>query len=101
MLKAAGQEVPTTWDEMWAYGDKLKAEGKALFTYPTSGYLDGTLFAMLYQAGGADYYKKALEYDENTWSSKEGQLVIDTIGKLSTYAWDATVANAQQSSLSP
>ena len=92
--KFADGEVPATWDEMWAYGDKLKAEGKSLFTYPTSGYLDGTLFAMLYQAGGADYYKKALEYDENTWSSKEGQLIIDTIEKLSTYAWDATVANA-------
>lgn len=87
-------KVPTTWDEMWAYGDKLKAEGKALFTYPQAGYLDGTLFAMLYQAGGSDYYKKALEYDANTWNSKEGQLVIDTIAKLATYTWDLTVANA-------
>lgn len=87
-------KTPTTWDEMWAYGDTLKAEGKALFTYPQAGYLDGTLFAMLYQAGGADYYKKALEYDANTWNGKEGQLVIDTVSKLSGYTWDATVANA-------
>ena len=92
--KFADGELPTTWDEMWAYGDKLKAEGKALFTYPTSGYLDGTLFAMLNQAGGSDYYKKALEYDDSTWTSKEGQLVIDTIAKLATYSWDSTVANA-------
>lgn len=88
------EKLPATWDEMWTYGDKLKAEGKALFTYPTSGYFDGTLFALLYQAGGSDYYKKALEYDENTWNSKEGQLVIDTVDKLSKYTWDATVANA-------
>ena len=87
-------ELPTTWDEMWAYGDKIKAEGRALFTYPQPGYLDGTLFAMLYQAGGSDYYKKALEYDDSTWTSKEGQLVIDTIAKLATYSWDSTVANA-------
>lgn len=92
--KFADGEVPTTWDEMWAYGDKLKGEGKALFTYPQSGYLDGTLFALLYQAGGADYYKKALEYDANTWNSEEGQVVIDTISKLATYSWDSTVANA-------
>lgn len=92
--KFADGELPTTWDEMWAYGDKLKAEGKSLFTYPTSGYLDGTMFAMLNQAGGADYYKKALEYDDSTWTSKEGQLVIDTIAKLATYSWDSTVANA-------
>lgn len=87
-------KTPATWDEMWAYGDKLKGEGKALFTYPQSGYLDATLFAMLYQAGGADYYKKALEYDANTWNSKEGQVVIDTVSKLAGYTWDATVANA-------
>lgn len=87
-------KVPATWDEMWTYGDKLKSEGKALFTYPTSGYFDGTLFAMLYQSGGADYYKKALEYDTNTWNSKEGKVVIDTVAKLADYTWDATVANA-------
>ena len=87
-------KLPTTWADMWAYGDKVKAEGKALFTYPQAGYLDGTLFAMLYQAGGADYYKKALEYDANTWNSKDGQLVIDTVSKLAGYTWDATVANA-------
>lgn len=87
-------EVPTTWDEMWAYGDKLKSEGKSLFTYPQSGYFDSALFAMLYGVGGSEYYRKALEYDANTWNSKEGQLVIDAIAKLSTYTWDATVSNA-------
>lgn len=92
--KFENEKVPTTWDEMWAYGDKIKAEGKALFTYPQPGYLDATLFAMLYQSGGADYYKKALEYDANTWNSKEGQVVIDTISKLASYTWNVTVANA-------
>ena len=87
-------KTPATWEDMWAYGDKVKAEGKALFTYPQAGYLDGTLFAMLYQAGGADYYKKALEYDANTWNGKEGQVVLDTVSKLAGYTWDATVANA-------
>lgn len=87
-------KVPTTWDEMWGYGDKLKAEGKALFTYPQAGYFDSALFAMLYGAGGEDYYRKALEYDADTWNSEEGQLVIDTISKLASYTWDVTVANA-------
>lgn len=90
---AEGQ-VPTTWDEMWKLGDKLKAEGKALFTYPQSGYFDAALFAMLNQAGDDEYYANALEYGDDTWTSKEGQLVIDTIAKLATYTWDATVANA-------
>ncbi|MEG0591463.1 MAG: carbohydrate ABC transporter substrate-binding protein, partial [Lachnospiraceae bacterium] len=34
LLKEKGWTVPTTWDEMWALGDKAKAEGISLFTYP-------------------------------------------------------------------
>lgn len=36
LLKEKGWEVPKTWDEMWALGDKAKAEGISLFTYPTT-----------------------------------------------------------------
>lgn len=33
LFEEKGWEVPKTWDEMWALGDKAKAEGIALFTY--------------------------------------------------------------------
>ena len=33
-LKEKGWDVPKTWDEMWALGDKAAAEGTYLFTYP-------------------------------------------------------------------
>lgn len=34
LLEEKGWEVPATWDEMWELGDKAKAEGISLFTYP-------------------------------------------------------------------
>ena len=39
LFQQKGWEVPKTWDEMWELGEKAKAEGIALFTYPTTGYL--------------------------------------------------------------
>ena len=89
-------ELPTTWEEFFALGDQAKADGTALFTFPQAGYFDTTLYTMLEQAGGMDFYNSALQYDENTWTSEEGQKVLDTIGKLVSpdYTQEDTVANA-------
>ena len=35
LFESKGWEVPKTWDEMWALGDKAKTEGIYLFTYST------------------------------------------------------------------
>ena len=89
-------DLPTTWDEFFALGDQAKADGVALFTYPQSGYLDTTIYQMLAQAGGMDFYNKAVNYDKDTWTSEEGKKVVDTIAKLASpdYMWANTVANA-------
>ena len=89
-------DLPTTWDEFFALGDQAKADGIALFTYPQSGYFDATMYQMLAQAGGMDFYNKAVNYDQDTWTSEAGKKVIDTVSKLasSDYTWDFTVANA-------
>ena len=89
-------DLPTTWDEFFALGDQAKADGIALFTYPQSGYLDTTIYQMLTQAGGYDFYNKAVNYDADTWTSEAGQKVIDTVAKLASpdYMWKNTVANA-------
>lgn len=88
--------LPTTWDEFFALGDQAKADGRALFTFPQSGYFDATMYSMLEQAGGIDFYNDALMYDENTWTSDEGRKVLDTIGKLVSpeYTQEDTVSNA-------
>lgn len=89
--------LPTTWDEMFALGDELKAksDSPALFTYPVKGYFDNTLIGMYQQLGILD---KALSYDEGTWTSEQGKKILETVGKLvskdSGYLFKDTVSNA-------
>lgn len=89
-------EIPTTWDEFFALGEQAKKDGHALFTFPTTGYFDATIYAMLAQAGGLDFYNDALKYDTNTWTSDEGKKVLDTVAKLvgKDYTQEDTVSNA-------
>ena len=51
---------------------------------------------MLAQAGGTEFYQKAIKYDKDTWTSEEGKKVLDTLGKLVSpeYTEKDTVANA-------
>ena len=92
------EELPTTWDEMFALGDKVHSEdaNKYLFTYPIRGYFDNTVLGMLYQAGGEEYFQNALKYGEGTWDSDEGKMILETIAKLvgPEYLEKDTVANA-------
>ncbi len=89
-------EIPTTWDEFFALGEQAKKDGHALFTFPTTGYFDATIYAMLAQAGGLDFYNDALKYDANTRTSDEGKKVLDTVAKLvgKDYTQEDTVSNA-------
>lgn len=89
-------EIPTTWDEFFALGAQAKKDGHSLFTFPTTGYFDATIYAMLAQAGGLDFYNDALKYDKDTWTSDEGKKVLDTVAKLvgKDYTQEDTVSNA-------
>lgn len=88
--------LPTTWDEFFALGQQAKADGRSLFTYPQSGYFDATIYAMLAQAGGTDFYNNALNYNADTWTSEEGRKVLDTVAQLvsSDNIFADTVSNA-------
>jgi hypothetical protein len=73
LLEEKGWEVPATWDEMWELGDKAKAEGISLFTYPTTGYFDAFFYALMYTAGGPEFFDKATRYEEGIWGHRGGQ----------------------------
>lgn len=94
----ADEDLPATWDELFALGDKVHSENpdQYLFTYPIKGYFDNTLLGILYQAGGEEYFKNALNYKEGTWDSETGKKVLETIAKLVSpeYLEPNTVANA-------
>lgn len=94
LLKEKGWEVPTSWDEMWELGDKAKAEGISLFTYPTTGYFDAFFYSLLLEAGGPDFYNKAMTYEDGIWETPEATKVFEIIGKLAKYTEPTTVANA-------
>lgn len=96
LFEQKGWEVPATWDEMWALGDKAKAEGIALFSYPTTGYFDSFFYAMLNEVGGPEFFTKAMSYSEGIWQSAEATQVFDLISKLTTYTEKTVPANANK-----
>ena len=89
-----GWEVPTTWDEMWELGDTALEEGIYLFTYPTTGYFDAFLYALMYSVGGPEFFDAATHYEEGIWDSEEAQQCFDIIAKLATYTNPITPAQA-------
>ncbi|MEU1745594.1 carbohydrate ABC transporter substrate-binding protein [Micromonospora arida] len=91
-----GWQVPTTWDDMFKLGDAAKAEGIALFTYPTAGYLDSFFFALLADVGGEQFYKDAMTYSEGVWKTPQARQVLDITAKLLTYASKTTVGYANE-----
>ena len=94
LFEEKGWSVPATWDEMWELGDKAQAEGTYLFTYPTTGYFDTFLYALMYSVGGADFYNKATTYAEGIWDTPEAQQCFDIIAKLASYTNPVTPAQA-------
>ncbi len=94
LLEQKGWTVPTTWDEMWELGEKAKAEGIYLFTYPTTGYFDTFFYALMYSVGGPDFFNKATTYTEGIWETPEAQKCFDIIAKLASYTNPITPAQA-------
>ena len=94
LLEEKGWEVPATWDEMWELGDKAAAEGISLFTYPTTGYFDAFFFALMYAAGGPEFFNAATNYEEGIWDSEAAKTCFDIVAKLATYTNPITPAQA-------
>ncbi len=94
LLEEKGWTVPTTWDEMWALGDKAAKEGIALFTYPTTGYFDTFIPTLIASVGGTELWESISNYEEGIWETAEAQKVLDVIAKLVTYVHPNTPAQA-------
>jgi len=94
LFEEKGWTVPATWDDMWELGEKAKAEGIALFTYPTAGYFDAFLYALMYSVGGADFFYDATHYAEGVWDSDAGKAIFDILDKLASYTDPVTPSQA-------
>lgn len=84
-------ELPTTWDEFFALADQTDIP---LFTYPVAGYLDAFTYAMMAEVGGQEFFNKALQYDEEVWSSPEMDQMFEVLGKLAENTNPATTSYA-------
>lgn len=82
--------LPTTWDEFFALADQTDIP---LFTYPTAGYLDAFIYAMMPEVGGQEFFNKALQYDEATWASEDMGKMFDVLGKLAANTEKSTPSN--------
>lgn len=98
LFEEKGYELPTTWDEMFALGDKAKADGISLWAYPTAGYLDCMIPPMLAAAGGEKAFDDAMNYAEGVWTSDAANKTFETFGKLKDYLEPTVVANANNQS---
>jgi len=96
LFEQKGWEVPATWDEMWELGETAKAEGIALFAYPTTGYFDSLFYALLNEVGGSEFFTKAMSYTEGIWQSAEATQAFDIITKLASYTEKTVPANANK-----
>ena len=94
LFEEKGWEVPTTWDEMWELGDKAKEEGIALFTYPTAGYYDAFMFALMNAIGGPEFFNAITTYEEGAWDSENGKTLLNILDKLADYTHASTPAQA-------
>lgn len=94
LFEEKGYDVPKTWNEFFALGDKAKADGIYLFAYPTAGYFDSAMPAMLAASGGIEGFNKAMNYEEGFWTSEEATRVLETFEKLKDYTEPSVVANA-------
>ena len=94
LFEEKGWEVPQTWDEMWELGDKAAAEGISLFTYPTTGYFDAFFYALMYAAGGPEFFNEATVYTEGIWDTEPAQTCFDIVEKLASYTNPITTAQA-------
>ncbi|NLW52272.1 MAG: carbohydrate ABC transporter substrate-binding protein [Tissierellia bacterium] len=86
-------ELPKTMDEFLALGETAKADGVALFTYPTTGYFDTFSFALASAVGGTDLFNRLMNYDVEAWKT-EATPIFETIGKILQYVHPNTVAQA-------
>ena len=94
LFEDKGWAVPTTWDEMWALGDLAAAEGIALFTYPTAGYYDAFMYALMNAIGGPEFFNAITTYEEGAWESENGQTLLSILDKLASYTHPSTPAQA-------
>ena len=62
--------------------------------YFATGYFDAFFYALMYAAGGPDFFNKATHYEEGIWDTPEAKTCFDIVAKLASYTNPITPAQA-------
>lgn len=89
-------EVPTTWDDFFALGDKEAELGRKLFTYQGTvpSYLESLIVPAIASGAGVDVMNGCFNYDSEAWKNPKVKEVLENIAKIGTegYLMDGTVS---------
>lgn len=85
LFEAMGWELPVTWDDYFALGEKAKAEGIALQTYQGMypSYMESMLLPALASALGDDF-SKIENFEPGIWSDPRVLSVLEQFEKIYT-----------------
>ncbi|MEM7302356.1 MAG: ABC transporter substrate-binding protein [Pseudomonadota bacterium] len=85
-----GLAAPTSWDELIAALDKIKAAGYTAIAHGGQAWQEATIFdAVVMSAGGPEFYKKALvDLDDAALRSDTMKTVFERMAKLRSYVDD-------------
>jgi glucose/mannose transport system substrate-binding protein len=85
-----GIAQPTTWDELIAALDKIKASGITAVAHGGQPWQEATVFdAVVMSTGGPEFYKKAfIDLDPSALNSDTMVQAFDRLAKLRTYVDD-------------
>ncbi|MGL4910827.1 MAG: carbohydrate ABC transporter substrate-binding protein [Romboutsia sp.] len=86
LFEEKGWEVPETWDEFYALGDKAKAEGIALFTYQGqhTGYLEALVWPVIASEAGEQAVQDIFNFEEGAWEKPEVKAALEKLEKIGT-----------------
>ena len=90
LMDELGIAQPTTWDELVAAMEKVKAAGKTAVAHGGQPWQDATIFdAVAMSTGGKDFYQKAfIELDPEALGSDTMKEVFDRMSVIRSYVDD-------------
>lgn len=96
LFEENGWEVPVTWDEFFALGDKAKEQGIALFTYQGiyPGYLQYLILPSIRSATTEETFADITGYKEGSMKTPEVMAIMNNFQRLAQegYILPGTVA---------
>ncbi len=84
VLEAAGVEMPTTLDELFAAGEAIREAGYIPLAHGGQAWQDATVFeSVLLATGGTEFYQQSLvELDEEALGSEQMVEALETFKRL-------------------